>query len=54
MCALRVEGTHDYKNWIVCIQYAHTILVIKFGSLVLYADPCLSMLKLLLGSINLL
>ncbi len=28
-----------YKNRVLCIQYTHTVLVMKFMSRALYADP---------------
>ncbi len=39
MCNLRVQSTHGYKNLGVHVQYAHTILMIKFASRALYAVP---------------
>ncbi len=39
MCDLRVKSTLGYKNPAVHVQYARTILMMKFTSCALYAVP---------------
>ncbi len=39
MCDLSVQSTHSYKNRVVRVQYARTVLMTQFASRALYAVP---------------
>ncbi len=39
MCDLSVQGTRGYKNRVVRVQYARTVLMTQFASRALYAVP---------------
>jgi len=39
MCDLRIQSTRGYKNPVVLLQYARTLLMTKFVSRTLYTDP---------------